>query len=233
MRAFADLLETVTPAASTTAARDLTTATSVKTALKITDTASDALIAALITRASALIVDYCRLARDAAGSVPAFGRETLRATWYIEKYGARCRGTDLVLPWRAPVYSVDSVVEDGTTLTVATDYILLGAKGGVLRRLSSDAPIEWSENKIVVTWKAGMSTTSTLAANVDASLEAAAIEQVKTMLFGASRDPSIRSENLADVGAVSYSVPGGDVMGASVLMPSVRDMLAPWRNPAP
>jgi hypothetical protein len=36
-----------------------------------------------------------------------------------------------------------------------------------------------------------------------------------------------------DLAAVSYSVPGGDVMGANVLLPAVRDMLAPWRNPAP
>ena len=49
----------------------------------------------------------------------------------------------------------------------------------------------------------------------------------------ADRDPTLRSENVPDVASLSYSVPGGDVMGANVLLPAVRDMLAPWRNPAP
>lgn len=231
MRSFADLLETTAAAASTTAARNLTTTANVKTALRISDSASDTLIEALIPRATQLIVDHCRLARDAAGAIPAFGRETLRATWYVEP--SACRGSEIYLPWRAPVYSIDSVVEDGTTLTTATDFVLLGAIGGRLRRLSSDAPAEWSGNKIVVTWKAGFSLASTLAASIDAGLEAAAIEQVKAMLFGADRDPTIRSESAPDLAATSYTVPGGDVMGGNVLLPTVRDMLAPWRNPAP
>ena len=231
MRSFADLLETVTPAASTTAARSLTTTASVKVALRITDTASDALIDALIPRATQLIVDHCRLARDAAGGIPSFGRETLRATWYVETGG--CRGSDLILPWRAPVYSIDSVVEDGVTLALATDYVPLSAIGGRLRRLSDDTPSAWSTAKIVVTWKAGFSVATALATNIDPGIEAAAIEQVKAMLFGADRDPTIRSESAPDIAATSYSVPGGDVMGANVLLPAVRDMLAPWRNPAP
>lgn len=231
MRSFADLLETTTAAAATTAARDLTTTTAVKLALKITVTDNDTLIAALITRASRLIADYCRLAKDAAASAPTFSRETLRATYYADTCATR--GPELFLPWRLPVSSIDSVVEDGTTLTVSTDYVLLGSMPGRLRRVSSDVATPWSAAKIVVVFKAGFSATATLSANVDPSIEAAAIEQVKGMLFGASRDPSIRSENVPDLASVSYSVPGGDVMGASVLLPAVRDMLAPWRNPAP
>lgn len=230
MRSFADLLTTTTAAASTTAARDLTATATVKTALKIADSDSDTLIAALITRASGLIVDYCRLAPDAAGGIPTFSRETLVATWQA---GTSPRGIDLFLPWRLPVFSIDSVVEDGTTLTASTDYVLMHSRAGRLRRVSSDAPTDWSSAKIVVTFKAGFSASATLAANIDASIEAAAIEQVKGMLYGANRDPFIRSENVPDVGAVSFSVIGGDVMGASVLLPSVRDMLKDWRNPAP
>lgn len=231
MRSFADLLETTAAAPATTDARSLTTVAGVKLALKISGTDSDALIAALIPRVSALVVDHCRLARDGAGAVPTFGRETLRATWYAES-GA-CRGADLYLPWRAPVYSLDSVVEDGTTLTVGTDVVLPGAIGGRLRRLSGDAPAGWSGGKIVVTWKAGFALTTSLAANIDATIETAAIEQVKAMLLGADRDPAIRSESAPDLAAVSYTVPGGDAQGGAVLLPTVRDMLAPWRNPAP
>lgn len=231
MRAFADLLETTAAATDDATNRWLTARATVKTALKITDTDSDALIDALIPRAGRLIEAHCRLARDAAGAKPTFARETLRATWHSNASGAR--GSELYLPWRLPVYSIDSVVEADSTLTVSTDYLLMGSTPGRLRRVSSDAPIEWSTGKIVVVFKAGFSVDTSLATNIDAAIEAAAIEQIKAMLFGADRDPTIRSENVPDLAAVSYSVPGGDVMGANVLLPAVRDMLAPWRNPAP
>jgi len=231
MRAFADLLETTAAATDDATNRSLTTSTKVKEALRITDSNSDTIIAALIPRATALIVAWCRLARDAAGSKPTFARETLRATWHSEPISNR--GSELYLPWRVPVFSIDSVVEADTTLTVSTDYLLMGSTPGRLRRISSDVPIEWSTGKIVVIFKAGFSVATSLATNMDAAIEAAAIEQIKAMLFAADRDPTIRSENVPDLAAVSYSVPGGDVMGAHVLLPAVRDMLAPWRNPAP
>jgi len=232
MRAFADLLDTTAAVASGIGPRNLTTTAAVKVALKITDTASDALIDALIPRVTQLIVDHCRLARDAAGTIPAFGRETLRATWYADACGL-LRGTDLFLPWRPPVFSLDSIVESDTTLTVSTDYVLISARAGQVRRVSSDVPGEWSTGKIVVVFKAGFDTATSLATNIDKGLEAAAIEQIKAMLHAANRDPAIRSVNAPDIGSESYSVTGGDVMGASVLLPQVRDMLATWRNPAP
>ena len=111
------------------------------------------------------------------------------------------------------------------------------ARAGFFHRLGGrgrhHSDREWNTGKIVVTFKAGFSVATSLATNIDAAIEAAAIEQIKAMLFAADRDPTIRSENVPDIAAVSYSVPGGDVMGANVLLPAVRDMLAPWRNPAP
>jgi hypothetical protein len=231
MRAFADLLETTAAATDDATNRSLTTSTKVKEALRITDSNSDTISAALIPRATALIVAWCRLARDASGAKPTFARETLRATWHAETIAGR--GSELYLPWRVPLFSIDSVVEAETTLAVSTDYVVLGSTPGVLRRISTDTPIEWSTGKIVVTFKAGFAVTTSLATNIDAAIEAACIEQIKGMLFAADRDPTIRSENVPDLAAVSYSVPGGDVMGANVLLPAVRDMLAPWRNPAP
>lgn len=233
MRAFADLMETVTAAAATADARSLTTVAKVKTAARITDSNSDALLADLIPRASKLIVDDCLLAIDGAGSVSTFGRETLKATWLVigghrDPLQNR-RGSEIFLPWRLPVSSIDEVVENGTTLTVSTDYVLAGNKGGRLVRVSSDTPIHWSPGKIVVTFKAGFA--APLANNVDAGLEAACIEQVKAMLFGSNRDPNLKSVSVPDVASESYSVPGGDAMGALALLPNVRTMLKPWRNP--
>lgn len=228
MRAFPTMLETVTPAASTTAARSLTTSANVKAALKIADTDSDTLIAALIPRVSALVVAWCRLANDDAGSVATFGRETLRATWQAT---TGHRGNDIWLPWRLPITSIESVTEDGVALVASTDYVRMGARPGRLRRVSDDAPTCWSSAKLVVEFKAGFP--SPASDNVDPAIEAAVIEQIKGMLYGADRDPALRSESSPDLASVSYSVTGGDVMGASVLLPAVRDMLAPWRNPAP
>lgn len=216
------------PAALTSAARSLTTSTSVQTALRISGSESDELIAALIPRVSALIVSWCRLAPDDAGAQPTFGLETLRATWQADGDG---RGNDLWLPWRLPVSSVDSVTEDGTSLAAGADYVRIGARPGFLRRVSNGIACCWSAGTVVVEFKAGFA--SPAADTVEATIEAAAIEQIRAMLHGADRDPSIRSESVPDLGARTYSVTGGDVMGASVLLPAVRDMLAPWRCPQP
>lgn len=229
MRAFADLLETTAAATDDATNRSLTTVVKVKEALRITDTDSDTIIAALIPRATALIVAWCRLARDGAGAKPTFARETLRATWHAEPIASR--GSDLYLPWRVPVFSIDSVVEAGANLTVFTDYLLLGSTPGLLRRMSTDTPGEWSRSKIVVTFKAGFSVSTSLATNIDPTIETACIEQVKGMLYAADRDPVIRSESFDGLGNIAYNSTGGDMLGADVLLPSVRDMLAPWRNP--
>lgn len=229
MRAFADLLEVTSAAGAGDAVRNLTTTSAVKTALKISNSDSDSLIDAIIPRVTRLIEAHCRLARTAGGELPTFARETLRATWHVSE---KARGSELYLPWRPPFASLTSVVEDGETLVVNTDHIIAGdGRTVMLRRMSSDTPTDWSTGKIVVVWVAGFA--STMSSNVEDDLEQAAIEQIKAMLFGADRDPNIRSEASPDIGSVSYSVTGGDAMGARILLPSVRDMLATWRNPIP
>lgn len=222
---LADLLETVTPVASA-GARWLTSRANVKTAMGITNTASDARIDMIIPHASALIVGGCALATDKSGSIASFGSETLRATF---RERGLDRGEALTLPWRVPVSSITSIVEDGATLA-GTDYEMFGTKPGRLRRLSSGVPTSWSSAAIVVTFVAGWS----LPSGVPPDMEAAAIEQVKAMVFGAGRDPAIRSENVPDVAAVSYSVPGGDTF-KGVLLPQVLAALsaAGYANPMP
>lgn len=229
MKSFSDLLETVLAAASSDTERNLTTSTAVKTALQIADTDSDTLIADLIPRVSQLVTDHCRLARDAVGSKPTFARETLRATWYASVDGI-CRGAELYLPWRLPLHSVDSVVEDGETLTAGTDFIVTGARPVRLQRMSGDTPTEWAAAKIVVTFKAGFA--SIMSGNVDKALEAACIEQMRAMVMAADRDPMIVGESVDGVGTVTYARSGGEAT-ARALLPAVRDMLAAWRNPLP
>lgn len=221
----APLFEVVTAAADP-AARRLTTKENVKAVLRETGNDDDTLIDQYIDRVSARAAAFCRLAR-AGTSVPTFGAETLRATWYAES-GCYYRDVDqLILPWRTPVSAISSVVEDGTTLTADTDYKLLG--GGLLQRLDSVtfAPKLWSGGKIVVVYVAGWA----LPGSVPVDVESAIIDQCKAAFLGTDRDPTIRSEGKPDVGTISYSVPGGDTIKGD-LLPHVQAILVPYQDPA-
>jgi hypothetical protein len=219
----AGLLETLTPEADA-AKRWLTTRAAVKAALLLADTTKDALIDVLIPRVSALIARDCFLARDNAGGVAAFAQETLRATWFPT---AAPRGTELALPWRVPVTEIVSVTRDGNALDPA-EYRLVSAIPGRLQFLIDGKPACWSGLQLVVTFKAGFG----LPGASPPDLEAACIEQVKAMLMAATRDPAIRSVNAPDIGAESYSLPGGDTF-KGMLMPQVVDAIGAWRNPLP
>ena len=204
----APMLE-VTAAAAGGAARMLTTAANVQAVLGIaTDTA---LIEAMIDRVSALAVARCGLARDVAGAMPTFGLETLRATWFVDS-GERPRGSALI--------------EAAVTLTAGTDYRLVG--GALVERLAEDAPIAWSNGKIVVAYVAGWALATANAVPPD--LEAAVIEQVKGMYVARARDPAVRSVSVPEVYSASYSVAGGDSIGSSGLLPQVEAALAPYKN---
>jgi hypothetical protein len=243
MRTFSDLLETVTPVANA-AARQLTTTANVKAMLGITDSSTDTIINSLIDRATGQMADYCKLARDVVGNRPTFGTEVLRATWYPAHFHPQFgpyrgnnnpdswrRGPSLYLPWRVPISLIDSVTEDGTTLTLGTDYKFTGGFSGELKRFDGDGatPKHWSHLEVVVQFESGWS----LPASVPPEVEAACIEQVRYVFLGRQRDRSVRSEAVPDLATIAYSVPGGDVMGASGLLPDVRDALEPYRNPVP
>lgn len=212
------VFEVVTPAVNA-AARQLTMAAKVQAALRL-GAVDTTLIESIIDAVSGECVRFCNLARGAAGPVPTFGLEVVRATWL----GAGMdRGSILILPWRAPVTAMGSVVEDGTSLTLNTDFRLVG--GGMLERMTDDAPVCWSPGKIVVSWTAGWS----LPAEVPAELEGQVIEQVKMKYLATDRDPALRSENTPDVWSGSYAVAGGDSIGESGLLRSLEVALSPYR----
>ena len=212
------LFEVVTPAANA-AARRLTTAVKVQAALRI-GAVDTTLLESVIDSVSGECVRFANLARSASGTVPTFGQEVLRATWL---------GTDmdrsfiLILPWRAPVTAVGSVVEDGTSLALNTDFRLVG--GSMLERMAADSPVRWSSGKIVVSWTAGWS----LPTEVPAELEGQVIEQVKMKYLATDRDPALRSENTPDVWSGSYAVAGGDSIGESGLLRSLEAALSPFK----
>lgn len=213
----------VSSAADTAAKRRLTTAAKVQAVL-FGGTATDTtLLETMIDRVSAAAATYCNLAQDAIGTFPTFGRETCRATWYN---AAHSRDTKLRLPWRVPVASIQSIVEDGVTLTDVTDYRLI--TGAMVERLSSDSPIKWSPAKIVVVYVTGWQLTS--ADQVPPDLEAAVIDQVKVMYQSRKRDLTLRSQQVPEVYAATYSVAGGDSIGESGLLVQVENALAAYKS---
>lgn len=213
------LFEVVTPAANA-AARRLTTAAKVQAALRL-GAVDTTLIESIIDAVSGECVRFCNLARGAAGPVPTFGLEVVRATWLGTDVG---RPSTLILPWRTPITTMGSVIENGATLVMNTDFRVLGS--GMLERMAADALACWSTGKIVVSYTAGWS----LPTDVPAELEGQVIEQVKMKYLATDRDPALRSENTPDVWSGSYAVAGGDSIGESGLLKSLEAALAPFKG---
>jgi hypothetical protein len=210
------LLEVVTPAAEG-AARRLTTVEKVKAALRITDPANDALITTIIDGVSADCARQARLAK--AGIDPTFGRETLRATWRFSR--GDCLPSLLVLPWRTPIVSVESVSVDGEDLAEG-DFRLI--TGGMIQRVGDAYSVGWRRAETVVEFLAGWD----LPTGVPAGLEMRVIDQVKMQYLHTTRDPSIRSESVPEVYQASYGMIGGDSIAESGLLKSLEKVLEPY-----
>lgn len=221
----ANLFEVVTPVASA-ALRRLTSAANVRAVLFESDTADDTLIGTIIDRVSGRFAWYCGLARDAAGTPPTFGRETLRATFDASSAFCAVAERELKLPWRVPVTSISSVTEDGSTVS-SSEYRIKA--GGFVERLDSDGnPSYWSAGKIVVQFIAGWDLSSV--ANVPPEVEGAAIEQVKLEYLAADRDPAIASEAVPEVYSARFNVAGSEALGKSGLLFSAEAALTAYRR---
>ena len=211
------LFEVVTPAAAG-AARRLTTVEKVKAALRITDSANDALITSIIDGVSSDCAREARLAR-AGATDPTFGRETLRATWTCR--GRRCFPSLLLLPWRTPILSIASVVIGGDSLDPDGFRIL---DGGMIQRVGDACA--WLGADTAVEFIAGWD----LPAGVPAGLEMRVIDQVKMQYLQTDRDQSLRSQSTDGLGSATYAVIGGDSIGNSGLLKSLESALAPYTS---
>lgn len=217
------LFEVTTPAANA-AARRLTTAAKITTALRLASGTDTTILEGIIDSVSAECARHCKLARPASWATPpTFGQEVVKATWLATN---RERTSKLLLPWRLPISAIGQVVEDGTNLTVNVDFRLIG--GAMLERLLEDAPVCWSIGKLVVPYTTGWS----LPTDVPAELEGRVIEQVKMLYLGTDQNPALRSESVPEVYQASYSVAGGDSIGESGLLVSLESVLDPFRDKA-
>lgn len=209
---------------ATVEARRLTTAAKVNAALGQDENANAEQIEAMIDQVSGECARFCGITRPATGvAVPGFGRETIRVTWLR---ATRERRSPLILPWRVPIVSIESLTEDAVELTEGTDFQCAGA--GLLLRFANDLPSCWSTAKIIAELTVGWE----LPDGVPAELEGRVIEQVKMAWLGRDQNPAIRSETLTDTYAATYAVAGGDSIGESGLLKSLENALAPFRNPA-
>jgi hypothetical protein len=211
------LLEVVTPAAPGPTRR-LTTAEKVKVALRITNSANDALITTIIDGVSADCARQAKLARASAND-PTFGREVLRATWRAD--GSSFSRKLLILPWRTPIVSVNSISLDGEVLGESDFQVV---DGSMIEHLHGGCAVTWPCADVSVEFVAGWE----LPNGVPAGLELRVIDQVKMQYLQSGRDPSIRSESIPDVYQASYGVIGGDSIGESGLLKSLEKALEPY-----
>lgn len=133
------------------------------------------------------------------------------------------RGDTLRLS-RWPVAEVLEVIEGGAALT-PDGWELDEATGQLWRLVNGDRGCWSSSGTTTVSYTGGY----ILPDDLPADIQRAAIDQVKSSFMAGSRDPAVRSVNVPDVVAVSYSVAGGDSFGDGMLA-QVEAALNPYRR---
>lgn len=175
-----DSILTITSAAST---HDLTVIATAKLELGLSDASQDDELQRLITEASDQIAAYCNTV---------FAKQS-----YSEVFRrVRCR--DRLLLSRTPVDTITSVTVDGSALEAAEYEV--DAESGILYRLESDDRYVWSGDKITVAYSAGY----TLLTDLPYTVERACLDLVKRRYYAKTRDPSLRSLDIPDVGREDY-----------------------------
>lgn len=189
---------------------DLAKIADIKTLFNITDTASDAALALMITRASAAAQNYCN---------NAFVVETIKDQFYPGSDGFPWTvkyDFDLLQLTRWPVVTISSLVETiggvVTTLVEGTDFID-DSSLGQLTRLNTYAgapatpyePTVWRSNPVTVQYTAGF---SPIPLDVADAVEII----VKGKYYGQTRDPMLRSENVPGVLSAAWFAVDGNGM---------------------
>jgi hypothetical protein len=203
------------------------TITDIEAFLQLTitgDAVKEAAAAQALEWASEAIRNYCNQTID----------EVLNDVITLDSWG----GSRIYLP-QLPVLSVDSVVEDGETLTADDDYKL--GQWGILHRVRNDAPICWyvGIQIITITYDHGY---YDIPDDIIAVCTRAASRAYQAGLKSSDSDgvPGIASKSLGDFSVSFQSEAGGGIgeglMGASgarVLLLSEKDILDKYRLRGP
>ena len=197
-------------------AYDLTTLAVVKDELKKTDTKDDGTLQRFLTSASLAVQQYCNRV---------FQVEVVLDEFWPQRdgYPGLVRGGLAPLQLsRFPLTAVASVVEDGTTLTVATDYRIDYAKGQLIRLDSNPYPRSWPSLAIAVQYSAGFAT-------IPNDVADAVVRMIKQRWFARGVDTSIKHEMIPGVREYDRWVSTGDEAGN--MPPDVVDILDNYRVP--
>jgi Phage gp6-like head-tail connector protein len=192
---------TVTTAATNSRLLDIAV---VRGVLEIDGSAEDATLQGYIDRASDMISRHCKRVFALETVSEQFRVETLQEELILNRY---------------PVVGDVTVVENGTTLTVSTNYEVDKAKGWITR-LYNDRPCWWPICKVTVAYTAGY----TLPTEAPQALQQACLQLVKALYLGADRDPLIRSESVTPMSTASY------FGGSEYLPPDVLGLLKQFRK---
>jgi hypothetical protein len=161
---------------------DLVKLSVAKAELGVTDTASDYRIVRYISQASAAAAAFCgRVLVEETVS------EQIRMFPRVDS-ASLVNTPDRIKLTRRPVSAISSVVEDGVTLTIGTDFELDPGTGR-LSRLSDDEQIAWHFRKLVVGYTAGYAADA-----IPADLQAAVIDIIQGLWSSFARDPFIKRE---------------------------------------
>jgi len=176
----------------TTAASDLNllTPAELRAAVGVEDSSQDAKLTTLGKRVSASLAAACRVASGGT-SPPTLRLETLSETFRLKS----CH-KELILS-RMPIVSVISVTEVDAALAVDGTDFEIEANAGMLRRLSSDEPIDWTIGKTVVVYTAGWATVPDNLKNL--------ADKLAVVFWGeGTRDPSLGSMEIPGVISETY-----------------------------
>ena len=184
---------------------DLTELATVKSLIGISDTTDDALLSALITRASIAIAEYCDRV---------FAQEAVRES----QPGT---GNRHLLLERVPVVSIQQAVLDGTAIDT-TEYKIEDSNVGRLwRDVAWDRALDEQPDYWQIDYTAGFLLPGDANRNLPESVEQACIETVKSWYLARGRDATLRSEEIGTVWQGTFS--------GQALPLVVKQLLAPWR----
>lgn len=193
---------------------DLTTLDVVKDELSITKNSSDATLKRYLSWASAALSQECNRV---------FAAETVQdQIWPARNLQPLSSSMEVLQLSRWPIIDIVSLIENGTTLTKDTDFVVDGA--GHLLRLDSGSGllIRWNALPKVVQYDAGYE-------EIPGDLQDAATRMVRNRFRAKGRDGSLMSESIPGVRDSRWWIATGNEAGN--VPPDIADLLNSYRVP--